>query len=78
MLVAAIRTYQVLFSQFFTGSCRFVPSCSAYAREAVERHGPGKGCWLALARLSRCHPLCDGGLDQVPDADGTRGSAHLT
>ena len=69
-LVAAIRTYQVLFSQLFTGSCRFVPSCSSYAREAVERHGPLRGSWLALKRLARCHPLCDGGLDQVPAVEG--------
>ena len=64
--ISAIRLYQLVFSQLFTGSCRFVPSCSAYAAEAVERHGAARGLWLAARRLVRCHPLCQGGLDQVP------------
>lgn len=65
-LLAAIAAYRVLLSPLFTGSCRFVPSCSAYAREAVARHGALQGGWLAARRLARCHPLCRGGLDQVP------------
>lgn len=65
-LLAAIAAYRVLLSPLFTGSCRFVPSCSAYAREAVARHGALQGSWLAAWRLARCHPLCRGGLDQVP------------
>ena len=64
--LAAIAVYKTLFSPLFTGSCRFVPSCSTYAREAVLVHGALKGGWLALRRLARCHPLCAGGLDQVP------------
>ncbi|MDE2992454.1 MAG: membrane protein insertion efficiency factor YidD [Chloroflexota bacterium] len=61
-----IAAYKTLFSPLFTGSCRFVPSCSTYARDAVLLHGAVKGGWLALRRLARCHPLCAGGLDQVP------------
>ncbi|MCE2514611.1 MAG: membrane protein insertion efficiency factor YidD [Acidobacteria bacterium] len=63
-----IRTYQLVLSPWFAGSCRFVPSCSAYAAEAVERHGAVRGLWLAMRRLARCQPLCRGGLDPVPDA----------
>ena len=63
-----IRMYQLILSPLFAGSCRFVPSCSAYAAEAVERHGAGRGLWLAARRLARCHPLCRGGLDPVPEA----------
>ena len=61
-----LAVYKTLFSPLFTGSCRFVPSCSTYARDAVLLHGALKGSWLALRRLGRCHPLCAGGLDQVP------------
>ena len=64
--LAAIAVYKFLFSPLFTGSCRFVPSCSTYAREAVLVHGALRGSWLAVRRLARCHPLCVGGLDQVP------------
>ena len=64
--LAAIAAYKTLFSPLFTGSCRFVPSCSTYAREAVLVHGALRGGWLAVRRLARCHPLCAGGLDQVP------------
>ena len=64
--LALIAAYKTLFSPLFTGSCRFVPSCSTYARDAVLLHGALKGGWLALRRLARCHPLCAGGLDQVP------------
>jgi putative membrane protein insertion efficiency factor len=66
IVLAGIRCYQLLFSQLFTGSCRFLPSCSAYAAEAVERYGVVKGGFLALKRLGRCHPLCAGGHDPVP------------
>lgn len=72
--LGAIRLYQLTFSRLFTGSCRFVPSCSAYAMEAIARHGLAHGGWLAARRLLRCHPFCRGGLDQVPVRRGTRPS----
>jgi putative membrane protein insertion efficiency factor len=61
-----IRSYQVLLSPFLGNHCRFTPSCSAYAMEAIEKHGALKGGWLAVKRIGRCHPLCDGGYDPVP------------
>lgn len=66
VVLGLIAVYRLVFSPLFGGSCRFVPSCSAYAREAVEKHGPLAGGWLTLKRLARCHPLCSGGLDNVP------------
>lgn len=68
LLLFLIRGYQYLISPLFPPSCRFTPSCSAYAREAVERHGALKGGWLALRRLLRCHPWHPGGPDPVPPA----------
>ncbi len=67
LILAALRSYKVLLSPLFTGSCRFVPSCSDYMAEAVKRHGPVAGVWLGLSRLARCHPFCEGGHDPVPD-----------
>ncbi len=66
-LLFVIRAYQALLSPLFYGSCRFEPSCSHYAAEAVEIHGPVKGAWLALGRLLRCQPFCRGGFDPVPE-----------
>ena len=70
VLLAAIRGYQLFFSQMYTGSCRFVPSCSAYAIEAVERHGVLRGSLLSLKRLGRCRPLAKHGFDPVPHRSG--------
>ena len=61
-----IRGYQLLFSPLFAGSCRFVPSCSAYAAEAIQRFGVVRGGALAARRLLRCHPFGGHGLDAVP------------
>ena len=61
-----IRLYQVLPWPFLRGACRHVPSCSTYAREAIERHGLPRGLILALRRLLRCHPLGSSGFDPVP------------
>lgn len=62
-----IRGYQLLLSPLLGPRCRFYPSCSHYALEAIERHGPLRGTLLALARLSRCHPFNPGGVDPVPE-----------
>ena len=67
-----IRLYQLLLSPFLGNRCRFHPSCSHYALEAVRRHGALKGCWLAMKRLGRCHPFHPGGFDPVPDGSGKR------
>jgi uncharacterized protein len=61
-----IRLYKVLISPYFTGSCRFLPSCADYAAEAIALHGVCRGSWLAARRLARCHPLCEAGYDPVP------------
>ena len=61
-----IRAYKILISPYFTGSCRFLPSCADYAAIAVERHGVVRGSLLAARRLARCHPLCAAGHDPVP------------
>jgi len=62
-----LRLYKILLSPLFAGSCRFLPSCSDYAAEAVTRFGVLKGSLLAARRLARCHPLGSHGLDPVPD-----------
>ncbi|MFN7917591.1 MAG: membrane protein insertion efficiency factor YidD [Vicinamibacterales bacterium] len=61
-----LRAYKLALSPLFTGSCRFLPSCSDYAAEAIRLHGLLLGSWLAAKRLGRCHPLCAGGYDPVP------------
>lgn len=65
VLVALIRTYQFLMAGS-RSPCRFEPSCSSYARQAIEAHGAARGSWLALRRLLRCHPWHTGGYDPVP------------
>lgn len=65
-LIGGIRFYRRALSPLKPPSCRFEPTCSAYALEAIERYGPGRGSWLALRRLLRCHPLGRGGYDPVP------------
>ena len=66
LLVAPIRLYQLVLSPLLGPRCRFYPSCSAYAVEALTTHGPLRGSWLAVRRLLRCHPWNPGGLDPVP------------
>ena len=66
LALGLIRAYKVLFSAQFAGACRFVPSCSEYAADAVRRFGVVRGSLLALRRLSRCHPLGSSGYDPVP------------
>ena len=63
-----IRVYQWTISPMLGARCRFYPTCSCYAHEALERHGALAGTWLAAKRLARCHPFSAGGYDPVPDA----------
>ena len=66
LLLAVIRAYQYLLRPMLGSNCRFYPSCSDYAREAIERHGALRGTWLAIKRVARCHPYHPGGFDPVP------------
>jgi uncharacterized protein len=66
VLLALIRAYQYLLRPMLGSNCRFAPSCSDYAREAVEKHGALRGSWLAVKRVARCHPYHPGGYDPVP------------
>ncbi|MBA3232573.1 MAG: membrane protein insertion efficiency factor YidD [Propionibacteriales bacterium] len=78
LLMVPIRVYQLLVSPLLGRRCRFYPSCSAYALEALRTHGAVRGSWLAVRRLGRCHPWNLGGPDPVPTArpgHGNPGSA---
>lgn len=66
IFLAAIRFYRAVLSPMFPPSCRYVPTCSAYALEAITRYGARRGGWLALKRICRCHPFHKGGYDPVP------------
>jgi putative membrane protein insertion efficiency factor len=66
LLLVLIRLYQLCLSPFFGGQCRFYPTCSVYAAEAIDTHGALRGGWLAVRRLLRCHPFHPGGVDLVP------------
>lgn len=67
LLIALVRGYQLLLSPWLGPSCRFEPSCSSYALQALQRHGAAAGSWLALRRILRCGPWCAGGHDPVPE-----------
>lgn len=71
LVLAVIAGYQRLISPLLSPRCRFVPSCSAYAREAIDHHGLAHGGWLAFRRVARCHPFHRGGYDPVPDVGMT-------
>jgi putative membrane protein insertion efficiency factor len=62
-----IRAYQLTLSPFVGQHCRFTPSCSQYAAQAIDRFGALHGSWLSIKRIARCQPLCDGGFDPVPE-----------
>jgi putative membrane protein insertion efficiency factor len=74
LLIALVRGYQLALSSFLGGSCRFLPSCSSYALEALRTHGAWRGSLLTLRRLSRCHPLARPGFDPVPASSDCRHS----
>jgi len=71
LLTFLITCYQASLSPFMGSNCRFYPSCSEYAREAINIHGAVKGSYLALSRVSRCHPWHEGGEDPVPPCSHT-------
>src|SRR5471032_2636370 len=70
-LVLLVRGYQVTLSPLLPASCRYYPSCSAYAIEALEKHGAVRGSWLAMRRIARCNPFRPGGFDPVPSLSRT-------
>ena len=72
LVMGIIRGYQRLLSPLLGSNCRYYPSCSRYAYEAVEIHGAARGSWMGIKRIGRCHPWHEGGLDPVP------GSRHAT
>lgn len=67
VLLLLLRGYRLLLSPWLGSQCRFEPTCSCYAIEAIERHGAGLGSYLTAARIVRCHPWCRGGHDPVPE-----------
>jgi hypothetical protein len=69
LLLAIIRAYQYLLSPWVGNQCRFYPTCSHYAAEAIQLHGAAKGSWLAIRRISKCHPWHPGGFDAVPGSN---------
>jgi hypothetical protein len=66
-LAMPVRAYRLIFSPWVGFNCRYQPTCSAYALEALEKHGGMKGSWLAAKRIARCHPWGSSGIDNVPD-----------
>ena len=67
-LIAAVRAYRFFLKPWLANACRFEPTCSAYALQALRQHGAASGSYLTTKRILRCHPWCDGGCDPVPDA----------
>jgi putative membrane protein insertion efficiency factor len=72
LLRGLVRLYQWTISPILAPRCRFLPTCSEYAIDAIDRHRPLAGGWLALKRIARCHPWADWGYDPVPDAGARR------
>ncbi|MCY3853209.1 MAG: membrane protein insertion efficiency factor YidD [Gammaproteobacteria bacterium] len=73
LLIGLLRAYQYLLSPFFGQHCRFTPTCSQYAIDALREHGPWRGSMLAARRVLRCHPWHPGGMDPVPERRRTHG-----
>lgn len=72
LIITLIKFYKYFISPILGNHCRFYPSCSSYAIEAVQRHGTLKGSWLSLVRLLKCHPYHEGGVDPVPEKVGKK------
>ena len=72
VIITALKCYKAFISPVLGNNCRFYPSCSTYAMEAVEVHGAIKGCYLAARRLLKCHPFHEGGIDPVPEKFGNK------
>jgi uncharacterized protein len=70
-LIGIVQAYRWFLSPWLGSACRFTPTCSAYALEALQTHGAGRGSYLAARRLVRCHPWCEGGHDPVPPAQAS-------
>ena len=66
LLLLILRFYRTAISPYLGNNCRFHPTCSVYAMQAIEKYGAGKGAWLAMKRIGKCHPLHPGGIDEVP------------
>ena len=66
LLIFLIACYRTCLSPFLGNNCRYMPSCSAYAQEAIETHGAMRGGWMGVKRIGRCHPFREGGFDPVP------------
>jgi uncharacterized protein len=78
LLVGVVRAYRLLLSPWLGASCRFEPSCSVYAIQALQVHGAARGSYLTLKRLARCQPWCQGGHDPVPPPAGGSSGALFT
>ena len=77
-LMGLVQAYRLLLKAWIGNACRFEPSCSAYALQALERHGAAKGSLLSAKRLLRCHPYCQGGHDPVPEKTSTPSAGLFT
>ncbi|MFN4157756.1 MAG: membrane protein insertion efficiency factor YidD [Gemmobacter sp.] len=76
LVALPVRAYRLLLSPWVGHGCRYQPTCSAYALEALERHGALRGTWLTIRRIGRCHPAGGSGYDPVPGADAEHDAAH--
>lgn len=77
LFIWIVRGYQLMISPYFPPSCRYQPTCSSYAIEALNEYGALKGGWMAIKRISRCHPWADGGYDPIPKKNTDHKPTHL-